>query len=253
MNNLQISNKIQEKLIGDYLEGSIPSWDNNGLIIGNPLSEPEKIMVALDCSQSVINACIDQNIDLLVTHHPPFIGSIKSITNKKYLDLIKHNIAVISFHLLLDKSHLLVNYLKDIMCFPANPNYIHSYIQAKIKYNSINSFISSLEHGKGFLRQSYTGTKIYANDADVSVVFTWGSPTKETIDLMLDEKPEFLITGELNYHNRLDLTEAGINTIELGHDVSEFFIQDYLYKHVKMNTLGEVISYPKTKLRSHIP
>jgi dinuclear metal center YbgI/SA1388 family protein len=84
------------------------SWDNVGLQIGDPTWPVQRIWVALDPIPEVIQAAINQNIDLIITHHPLFFQPIKSIDlskpeSKIIADAISHKIAIYSAHTNLDK------------------------------------------------------------------------------------------------------------------------------------------------------
>ncbi|QTJ48274.1 hypothetical protein FE330_04345 [Dolosigranulum pigrum] len=52
-------------------------WDPIGLIFGTKDQRVSKVMVALDLDQDTLQEAIDQEIDLIVTHHPPSSISYK--------------------------------------------------------------------------------------------------------------------------------------------------------------------------------
>ena len=58
-----------------FLDGLAPfsyamDFDNSGLLVGDPLQPVEKILVALDCTSSVVQAAKESGAQLIVTHHP---------------------------------------------------------------------------------------------------------------------------------------------------------------------------------------
>ncbi len=55
-------------------------WDNSGLQIGDPQKQIHKIMVALDPLPAVIESAIQQQADLLITHHPLIFSPLRQIT-----------------------------------------------------------------------------------------------------------------------------------------------------------------------------
>jgi dinuclear metal center YbgI/SA1388 family protein len=55
-------------------------WDSVGLQLGDPLAEVTRIMVALDPLPQVISLALEQQCQLLVTHHPLIFSPLRQIT-----------------------------------------------------------------------------------------------------------------------------------------------------------------------------
>ncbi|MDP8203027.1 MAG: Nif3-like dinuclear metal center hexameric protein, partial [Candidatus Tenebribacter mawsonii] len=64
--------------------------------------EVKKILLTLDVTENAINKAINENIDLIISHHPLIFKLISKITNPIYLKLIKNNISVFCAHTNLD-------------------------------------------------------------------------------------------------------------------------------------------------------
>ena len=83
------------------------SYDNSGLIVGDKNDELNGILVSLDTTEAVVQEAIDNNINLIVSHHPIIFSGLKSITGKNYIErviikAIKHNISIYAIHTNLD-------------------------------------------------------------------------------------------------------------------------------------------------------
>ena len=94
------------------------SWDNVGLMLGKRDQEVNRCYVALDLTDSVIDCAIRNQCNFIVTHHPFFMGGLKSIDldtakGKQVARLIEHNIAVYSMHTNFDSC---VGGVNDILC-----------------------------------------------------------------------------------------------------------------------------------------
>ena len=95
-------------LMEEYANSNIAeSWDNVGLIVGDENKVIEKILVALDINDEVINEAIEQNCNMIITHHPFIFKPIKNIrasdiNGNRIIKLIKNNICVYSSHTNLD-------------------------------------------------------------------------------------------------------------------------------------------------------
>lgn len=78
-------------------------WDNVGLLVGRREKEIRRILVALDATREVVRRAAEQEIDLLVTHHPMIFGAVKQVTGDafvqdKILTLAENGICYYAMH-----------------------------------------------------------------------------------------------------------------------------------------------------------
>jgi dinuclear metal center YbgI/SA1388 family protein len=102
--------KIKE--IAQFLESIAPlsfqeSYDNSGLITGNPESECVGIITSLDVTEEVVGEAIAMNCNLIVGHHPIIFKGLKKLNGKNYVErtiikAIKNDIAIYAIHTNLD-------------------------------------------------------------------------------------------------------------------------------------------------------
>lgn len=107
--------------IVDYLQETAPfqyqeSYDNSGLLVGNPNWEVTGVLVALDCIESIVDEAIDQGANVIVTHHPIIFKGLKRLTGSNYIErtvikVIEHQIALIAIHTNLDNYRFGVNHI----------------------------------------------------------------------------------------------------------------------------------------------
>ncbi len=100
------------KDISRILEAQYPlhlaeKWDNVGLQIGSNLNPVHKIMVSLDLDREILSQAIEQQVDMIITHHPLFFNAIKKIDYEQaqgdlIARIIKNNINVYAAHTNLD-------------------------------------------------------------------------------------------------------------------------------------------------------
>lgn len=64
------------------------SWDNVGLQVGDPQADIDKILVSLDLTGEVVQEAIEQQVNMIITHHPFIFNPLKSIR----MDLSSGNI-----------------------------------------------------------------------------------------------------------------------------------------------------------------
>ncbi|MDF7637278.1 Nif3-like dinuclear metal center hexameric protein [Leuconostocaceae bacterium ESL0958] len=92
--------------------------DPTGLQIGDPKQSVKKVMTTLDVTEAVVAAAIDQQVDLIWSHHEPMFFPAKNLDltkpqNRLYAQLIKHDIVVYASHTNLDAAQ---GGLNDWLC-----------------------------------------------------------------------------------------------------------------------------------------
>lgn len=100
------------KDITHFLETIAPtvyqeSYDNAGLITGNPMDEVTSVLVTLDVTEEVIDEAIKRDCNLIVAHHPIIFQGLKKLTGRNYVErtviqAIKNDVAIYAIHTNLD-------------------------------------------------------------------------------------------------------------------------------------------------------
>lgn len=112
--------KIKELI--SHLEEIAPlsyqeSYDNAGLIVGDPESTVSQALISLDCTEEVVDEAIANSCNIVISHHPIVFKGLKKFNGKTYVErvvmkAIKHNIALYAIHTNLD--HILNGVNKKI-------------------------------------------------------------------------------------------------------------------------------------------
>lgn len=103
--------KIQS--ITDCLEQWAPlslalSYDNCGLLVGDPNQLVKKALVSLDVTEAVVQEAIDQQANLIIAHHPVIFKGLRLLrpttdSQRAIILAIKHDIAIYAIHTNLDR------------------------------------------------------------------------------------------------------------------------------------------------------
>ncbi len=117
-----MSKRINSNIF-DALEAWAPKhlaydWDNVGLQVGSLNREVKKIMITLDVLETVVDEAIENDVDLIIAHHPLLFKGLKQVdvdtpTGKIIEKLIANKISVYAAHTNLDITNGGVN---DILC-----------------------------------------------------------------------------------------------------------------------------------------
>ncbi len=84
-------------------------WDNVGIQVGDPLARVKRLVTALDVTIPLVDYAIEQNANMILTHHPLIFSPIKKLDLSTPIPaliarLIKKDIALASAHTNLDSA-----------------------------------------------------------------------------------------------------------------------------------------------------
>ena len=90
------------------------SYDNSGLLVGDPEMVVSGVVITLDCTENVIDEALEIGANVIVAHHPILFKPLKSLTGKDYVERtiiksIKNGVALIAVHTNLDNIKAGVN------------------------------------------------------------------------------------------------------------------------------------------------
>ncbi|WP_010531013.1 Nif3-like dinuclear metal center hexameric protein [Lentibacillus jeotgali] len=93
-------------------------WDNVGLQVGSFDKPVKKVMVTLDVLEATADEAIENNVDLIIAHHPLLFKSMKQVNvdtakGRIIQKLLQHGISVYAAHTNLDAANGGVN---DMLC-----------------------------------------------------------------------------------------------------------------------------------------
>lgn len=86
--------------------GLAQSWDNVGLLVGDPEKQIKNVLLTIDVTKAVVAEAQALKTDLILSYHPIIWDGLKHVLadgpTQRVYDLIRSNIAVFSIHTALD-------------------------------------------------------------------------------------------------------------------------------------------------------
>lgn len=212
-------------------------FDNVGHLVGFKNGEVNKILVALDVTNDVIDEAIAEGAQLIVAHHPMFFG-LKNVvdsdlTGGKIIKLIQNDISAICMHTNLDAAEGGVNTClaqtvgivdpKPLYCKSDNIGY-YGELASPIEFSDFLQYIKSALNTNG-LRYVQSQDKV----KKVAVLGgSGGSDLPRAIELGCDT----FITADLKYNAFIDARESGINLVDGDHFCTENVVVPALQKRL---------------------
>ncbi len=137
------------------------SYDNAGLLVGNPQMEIHKALLCLDTTEAIVDEAIQIGANLIVAHHPIVFSGLKKLNGKNYVErvvmkAIKHDVAIYAAHTNLDNQLTGVNKAIADKLGLTNTRVLQPYADSLVK---LVTFVPTahLEHVREALFESGAG------------------------------------------------------------------------------------------------
>ena len=221
-----------------YPKETALDFDNVGLLCGSYQKEVKKLYLALDASETVIDAAIEWGADLLITHHPLIFSPLKAITDADYtgrrlIKLIQSGMSYYAMH---------TNY--DVMGMAELSANILGLDRQEVLDETVTIEGAPAGIGRiGFLPEPQTlleCCEYVKQKLKLEQVRVFGNLTQEVLRLAIspgsgksaiapamEKGADVLVTGDITYSCGLDAMEQGLAVIDAGHYGTEYiFIED---------------------------
>lgn len=229
-----------------YPKQAALEWDNVGLLVGRTEKEVEKIYVALDATDEVIDAAIASGADMLVTHHPLIFTPMKKITDEHFIGnrvvkLLQHDISYYAMHTNYDvlgmaelSGKMLGLQEGDVFEVTDSENHIGVGRIGKLKKTM------TLGECCEWVKTAFALPSVRVfGDINKKIACAAISPGsgKHMSEIAIEKGADVLITGDIDHHEGIDAVSRGLAIIDAGHYGLEYiFIEDmvkYLKQHLE--------------------
>ena len=204
------------------------AWDNSGWQIRLGKDEVNNILICLSLTPAILSQAIENNCDLILTHHPLFFTEFKKVTPESIstqilFQAIKHDIQVYSAHTNLDKTQGGIN---DILCEKLGiipEETIDEYVKIATlpEKISLDDFILKLKISLDIPKIKLINP---ANIKEIQKIAVCSGSGGEFLSSLKDV--DIFITGDIKYHTALEA--QNIIVIDAGHFETEKIILETL-------------------------
>lgn len=234
---------MQIKDIYNFLDSISPfslqeKWDNSGLILGNLEDSFCEVYISLDLDLEFLSTI--PNNSLIITHHPLIFTGIKTINYDSYTTklleiMIKRDIKLISMHTNIDKTHLNLYVMNEVLGF---------------QVSNANDFILSSELDIAFddfflLIKNKLGLEFKKVVKCHENIKSFSLTTGSGMSLLSEIKTDVFLTGDIKYHDAMEAKLKGISLIDIGHFESEVHFNTVVYgileKYLKKNKIQAIM------------
>lgn len=236
-----IINFLEEK----YPRSNAEEWDNVGLLVGNNKKDVKKIQLSIDATEKAVDYAAQNNVDMIVTHHPLIFKPLKSIvmselSGRKIIKLIENGLNLYSVHTNLDSSKDGLNdYILELL-------EVKKYKIIDINANdetagigrmyTLEEKITILEYADFIkTKMKIKNVRVISNDlkSKVKKIALINGSGMSYWRKVKSLGADLFITGDIGYHDALDAKESGLHLIDIGHFESENCFSELLKKNLE--------------------
>ena len=230
--------EIMQVIEATYPRSAALDFDNVGLLAGRAEKEVNRVYLALDATDGVIDRAIEAGADMLITHHPLIFSPLKRVTDEDFISrrvvkLIQNDIAYYAMH---------TNY--DVLGMAALSEKILGIKNTQVLDVTMSE--DGREEGIGRIgdlektmtleeccvyvkhRLKLGSLKVFGDmDKKVSRLAISPGSGKSAVAPAIAKGADVLVTGDKGHHDGLDAVEQGLSVIDAGHYGTEYiFIDD---------------------------
>jgi dinuclear metal center YbgI/SA1388 family protein len=233
-------------------------WDNVGLLAGRMEKDVQKIYIAVDATDEIIDDAIAKGAHMLITHHPLIFEPLKQINDTQFiscriLKLLQHDIAYYAMHTnydVLGMAELAANImgLTDTEVFEVTGQEPEQGIG---RVGSLDKEMTLLDCCH-LVKEKFNlkNVKVFGNlNTMVKRVAISPGSGKHMSGLAVQKKADVLVTGDIDHHEGIDAVAQGVAIIDAGHyGIEHIFVADiatYLENQLdNVSILTEIIKEP---------
>ncbi|MDO4576168.1 MAG: Nif3-like dinuclear metal center hexameric protein [Planctomycetia bacterium] len=209
------------------------SWDNTGLLLGNPEKEVSRVMTCLTVTPESAAEAVARGADMIVSHHPLPFRAMKRITTETttgrlVMELIRADIALYAPHTSFDSAPRGINQqiaeglgLVSVLPFQTRPDVPGGTgrLGELPVAVPLRDFLGSVKAFFGLARLQYVGEL----EKPMKRVAIGCGAAGEFLEFARRFRCDVFLTGETNFHTFLEAKATDTALVLLTHFASEKF------------------------------
>lgn len=205
------------------------SWDNVGLLVGDPAAPADKVLVALDITRDVVEEAVEEGCSLIVAHHPVMncawhpVQTVRPDNEQGWVltTLIQNRIAAICMHTNLDSAPGGVNdALAEALGLgeigPLSPDGLGR-VGTLPREMDLPAFAAFVKERLGASGVRYADS----GRGPVRRVAVGGGACGEFAALAAELSCDAFVTADLKYHDFQNAAPLGLHLLDAGHFPTE--------------------------------
>ena len=225
---MPIAVEIEQYLFSLAPRDLAQSWDNVGLLVGDPQKEIKQVLVSLDITQAVVEEAIAGEYDLIVAHHPVMncawhpVQSIRDDDPQGHLllTMARSGVVGICMHTNLDSTQ---NGVNDALARVLGLNDIAPLGEDGIgRIGTLTEPVDLADFAATVRdRLQANGVRYAVGNPRVQKIAVGGGACGEYAIQAAAKGCDTFVTADLKYHDFQQAESLGVNLIDAGHFPTE--------------------------------
>ena len=212
-------------------------WDNDGIMcMCDPDREVKKVLVTLDITEDAVGKAIDEEFDLILSHHPLIFKGVTHLdvresVPRRLLSLACEGVTALSYHTRLDAA---VGGVNDALAEALELSEVSEFEVEGIPMGRIG-YLPREMSPKAFalyVKEQLGAEQAVMADGGSSVrrVAVLGGAGDDVVKSAREAGADAFVTGELKYHTLSDAHLCDMTLVALGHYETEQPVCERLYE-----------------------
>ncbi len=218
-------------------------WDNPGLLAGRGGKEVKKVLIALDATDEVVDMAVEEQVDLLLTHHPLIFREMKKVNDQDFIGrrlirLIQADISYYAMHtnfdmapgcmadLAAEKLGLLKTRPLEIAGEMDGISYGIGKVGNLAGELTLRKLADKVKEEFGLGTVTVYGGRLA--DQSVRRIAVCPGSGKGMAEAAKEAGAQVLITGDIGHHDGIDATANGLIVMDAGHYGLEHMFVDFM-------------------------
>jgi dinuclear metal center YbgI/SA1388 family protein len=227
------------------------SWDNIGLQIGDPQAHVQRLIIALDATENVLEEASKQKAQMVLTHHPLLFRPLSSFDISKQLPrllagFLRKNIALASAHTNMDSA---IGGVSDILAkalglADLKPLHKNERNPSSVGIGRVGNLPHSyklfelIDRVSKMLRNPVLSVVGHPEQIIIRVALCGGSGS-DVWPLAVHEKADLFLSAEIKHHIAREAEQMKKAIIDAGHFYTEWPIVPAMAEYMKQQALDK--------------
>lgn len=212
----------------NYLESYFPldlqmSWDKCGIQVGSSNQEIKKVMIALNADLESLQKAINQDCQMLITHHPFMLEEITSLNTDnhhgKFVELaVKNSILIYSLHTCLDRGKDGIS-MNDWLIKKLGVHDVTCYDEFQVgKMATLNHPCSTSELARRIKDIFNVPVRLAGHETEIKTIAVCGGSGADDLE-QLTNRVDAYITGDSKHRHAKYALDHNIVLVDVPHHI----------------------------------
>lgn len=209
------------------------AWDNSGILVDCENKDVRKILICTDITSEVSKYAVENDVDLVISHHPVIFKGLKTLDNKNPAVILSNaGISAICCHTNVDRAEYGLN---EYLCKMLGFEKVYGEVLAYDEGDSFGIICKAdKEYNAEELAEKIKNTlgcdalRFYNSSKRIKKIGICTGSGGDFLGSAMSKGCDALITGDVKHNYFVDAYNSGFCLIDAGHYHTENIFKSYM-------------------------